>query len=153
MALNTFIGSTVLISASTPSTLNEAGFEGLTYTEIGQLMETTDIGDEINLIPVPLLKEGRDHDLIGGRKGLTVDLTIAYDKDDAGQNLLKANSGSQTLHTLALYDGHASTTSRWFVTCLLADNIQMGRNNTSAFTIRQKIAPQSNLYGPYDSTN
>lgn len=153
MALNSFIGSNVLISASVPSTLNEAGFEGLTYTEIGQLQNTSDIGDEINLIPVPLLKQGRDTDIIGGRKGLVVEAMIAYDSGDAGQTLLRTNNGSQTVHTLAIYDGHAPTTSRWFATCLIAGYVQTGRDNNNAFTYKLRLAMQSDLYGPYDSTN
>ena len=154
MALNSFIGTTVSIAASEPSALTETGFEAVSgFQEIGQLQMVSETGDTINMIEVPVLKDRRVQRIVGGRDGSTVQLTISYDSSDAGQVILRAGAGTNTVHTLRFDDGFALTTSRWFMTCILADLRYAQRDMTTAYQFTQTLYPQSDIIGPFDSTN
>lgn len=154
MALNSFIGSVVSVAASAPSALTEAGFEAVSgFQAIGQLQMTSELGDTINMIEVPVLAESRVQRIVGNRDGGSVTLTISYDATDAGQAILRTGAGTNTVHTFRFDDGHALTTSRWFMTAILADLRYAQRDGTTAYQFTQMIYPQSDLMGPYDSTN
>lgn len=91
MTAMTSAGTTLGISASAPPTFNEAGFEGLSYTTIG---EVTDIGGDIgrsyNLVTHNPLETRATRKYKGSYNAGSVTLQLAIDRADAGQILAKA---------------------------------------------------------------
>ena len=152
MALNSFIGSKLSVSASTPSAITEAGFEALTYTAVGQLMMLPEFGDQTNMIEVPQLSLGRVQRIVGMADGGSATITIAYDASDAGQNILRTGAGTNTVHSFKIEDGHAATnTSEWYLTAIIASLRYAARDGTSAYAFNLEIYPQSDITGPFSS--
>jgi len=61
---------------------------GITYTEIGELITVGDYGDSVSDVSYTALADSRTTHLKGIADGGTVDLTIAFDAGDAGQDAL-----------------------------------------------------------------
>src|SRR5688572_6720065 len=80
-----FIGP---VAASTVDT--EAEFEGLSYTEIHQVLDLGEFGDQSAEITVSYLETSRDESYKGTRNGGTLALKVGADSADAGQTALVA---------------------------------------------------------------
>jgi len=102
------LGTTVSISASQPATEDQAGYEALTYTEVG---EVTNIGEGggtaqiTNFVPV---KSGIVHKRKGSRDYGTQSLEIAKDATDVGQVALQSGfdgANKDIIHSVKLDDG------------------------------------------------
>src|SRR5688500_11646387 len=94
MSVNSYAGTTLKISASTPATYDATGYDALTYTNLAEITDLGEFGRDYALIT---------HNPIGSRgtvkkKGSfnegTMALQLALDTDDAGQVLVKAASMS-----------------------------------------------------------
>ena len=156
MALNSFIGSQVLITATAVTAYTETAFEAISasaWKEIGQLKSVGEIGDAVQMIEVPLLAKGRVNRIVGGVDGGSVDLMIAYDKDDEGQAIIRSGKGTNSVHILQIRDGHAKDTSRWYLPIVIADVRYAARDNATDYSFTTTVYPQTDLLGPYDSTN
>ena len=155
MALQSFIGSQLHVSNGVPAAnaKTEAGYEGLTYTQVGQLMMLPELGDTRNQIEVPQLALGRVQRINGMADGGSAVIQIAYDGADAGQTILRTAAGTNSAVTFRIDDGHALTTSRWFIEAVIASLRYATRDGSSAYSFNLEIYPQTDLLGPYDSTN
>ena len=89
MALGTVAGTTIGISASTPATFDEAGYEALVFTNIGNIEDGGEHGrvyQEVTFNPIDTrgTKKYKGSFNEGNKT-----LSIAYNSDDAGMILLK----------------------------------------------------------------
>lgn len=109
MTAQTSAGTTLGISAGSPATFDETGFEALApYTLIG---EVTDIGGDIgrvyNLVTQNPLSTRATRKYKGSFQSGSMQLSLAVDKSDAGQILAKTalNSDADYSFCLTLQDG------------------------------------------------
>lgn len=95
-----FIGTTKEASA-------EADFTSDTWTSLGSPTDFGEFGDSAETIKFNVIGEGRVRKLKGVRDAGTVDITFAFDADDAGQNAFRAAEQSEDKFNfkIALADG------------------------------------------------
>lgn len=89
MAMTT-TGTTFAVSIGQPATLNKAGFEALTWTTVGGVTNIDPYGPTSSDVTTNHLADGVTRHYKGfadlGDAGVTVD----YDAEDAGQDILRA---------------------------------------------------------------
>ena len=107
MAVRSSAGTTVSISAATPATFNEAGYEALTFTAIGEVTDVGEFGREYALITHSPVATRATTKLKGSFNEGSISLTFGFDDDDAGQALLSTASGSDDNYSfrVVLQDG------------------------------------------------
>lgn len=93
-----FIGSKLTAALSDDDATDLAALKAaaITYTEIGELIGVGDYGDSVSDVSYTALAKSRVTHLKGVADGGTVDLTIAFDAGDAGQDALVAASKDRT---------------------------------------------------------
>lgn len=104
MTAMTSAGTTLGIVASAPPTFDETGFEGLgPFTTIGEI---TDIGGDLGRVYALVTHNPIDTRATQKFKGSynsgSVTLTLALDKDDAGQILVEAALASDSAYSFKL---------------------------------------------------
>jgi len=103
MTVFTPSGTILTLSADAPATLDEEGYDAITYTEIG---EVGDLGD----IPTPVydavawatVTERGEYKSKGGYSLGSQTVTVAIDPDDAGQALVDAATLDDELYTVKI---------------------------------------------------
>lgn len=108
MTAMTSAGTVLEISAGIPATFNEAGFEALTYTEIGEITDISgEIGRVYNLVTHNPLATRATRKYKGSYNSGSVTIAIAIDEVDAGQILVEAALTSDAAYSfkLVLQDG------------------------------------------------
>lgn len=91
MTAKTSAGTTLAISASAPATFNQAGFEALSFTEIGEITNIDgQIGRTYNTVSHNPLASRATQKLKGSYNSGSVSAQYAIDRDDAGQALVDA---------------------------------------------------------------
>lgn len=90
MTVNTAAGSKVYMTAATvASTVDtKAEFDALVWTEIGEIEEIGEFGDQANPVQFTALGDGRVRKLKGSMDAGNLPLTLGHDTGDAGQVLL-----------------------------------------------------------------
>ena len=96
------VGTVVSVSAAQPATEDQAGYEALTWTVIGEITDIGESGGTATITTFTPVASG----VVNKRKGSidygTMALSIAKDAADAGQVLLKAGfdgSARNTVHS------------------------------------------------------
>lgn len=95
MTTSTSAGTKLAISAAAPATQTEAGYEALTYTEIGNVESIGAFGavtEEVTFQPL----RGPRQSHKGGTNYGSLNPSLAQDESDAGQTLLRTASDSPT---------------------------------------------------------
>ena len=150
MADTSFIGSTLSVqkpsSGNLPATLNEAGWEAGTYTEVGNIQDMGEFGDTHTPIEYNILKEGRVKRLPGAVDGGQVSISIVYDSNDGGQTIIKDANGTDGLHYFKVKDSDAET---YYFAGTIADRRWAARNNSSVKMLTFTIYVTTTIYGPY----
>ncbi len=90
MGLGTVAGTKIGISASTPATFNEAGYEALSFTNIGNIEDGGEHGREYAEVTFNPIDTRGTRKYKGSFNEGNKTLSIGYDSDDAGMALLKA---------------------------------------------------------------
>lgn len=96
MTIQTGAGATIAIGSSPfvgsplaiPNSL--AQFQAVSYTVIGEVSEIGEFGDERTIVPFISLNDGRTRKARGSADAGDLQVTFAYDADDAGQVALQA---------------------------------------------------------------
>lgn len=92
MTARTTAGTTFKVTASTPGTFNAAGYNALTFTQVGEVVDLGEFGRQYNLVTHnPIDTRGTVKKKGSFNEG-SISLQLALDTDDAGQILLKAAS-------------------------------------------------------------
>lgn len=101
MGSTTAAGTGIAISADAPATEDDAGYEALTYTEIGSVEQLGPIGATTEKVEFQPLKGPKQK-----HKGPTdygsLQPSLAHDPEDAGQELLRtaADPDDNTLYSI-----------------------------------------------------
>jgi hypothetical protein len=90
MAIGTVAGTVVSVSAGTPATFNEAGYDALTWTVIGNIEDGGEHGREYAEVTFNPIDTRGTRKYKGSFNEGSKTLSIAYDGADAGMVLLKA---------------------------------------------------------------
>lgn len=107
MAVMTTAGSTVATSAALPATFDAAGYNALTYTEIGEVTDVSEFGAEYALVTHMPLATRIAKKFKGSYNNGNVTLQFGKDLSNAGQTLLKTASKSDASYSfrVTLQDG------------------------------------------------
>lgn len=100
MTTHSVAGTTIGISSSAPATYNTAGYDALTFTEIGEITNLGEFGQKFNVIKHNPIKSRGTVKKKGSYDNGTLPLKGGYDSDNAGQILLKASASSDNNHFL-----------------------------------------------------
>lgn len=118
MAVNSFIGAVIAVSANTPATVDGSGFAALTYTTVGLVTSFGAVGDSSEAINYTTLA-GRTYHLNGAKDGGEVQIGYAYESaGDSGQTIIKNGSNGSTTHSFKITDPDGKIT---YFHCLLAN--------------------------------
>lgn len=103
MTAKTSAGTTLGITASAPSTFDEAGFEALTFTTIGEITSMDgDIGRVYALVTHNPLATRATVKKKGSYNSGSVTIPLAIDREDAGQELALVARDSDANYSFAI---------------------------------------------------
>jgi hypothetical protein len=98
MSFETVAGSTIAVSVSTPATFDAAGYGALAYTNIGEITDLgSGLGRSYNTATHSPVASRQQIEKKASYKLGTLDLMAAWDGNDAGQALIAANAGTDTV--------------------------------------------------------
>lgn len=100
MTVKTSAGSTIAISASQPATYNQAGYEALSYTSIGEVVNMGEFGRVYELVTHNALATRSTVKKKGSFNEGQMALQLGLDTDDAGQILAKSASLSDNDYSI-----------------------------------------------------
>lgn len=93
----TFANSVIAISAGVPATYDESGFDALTFTDIGEVINVGSRGRTYTDVAYKSLKERGTLHRKGSYDEPETPIEIGQDRDDAGQVIIKTASDSDDL--------------------------------------------------------
>lgn len=139
-------GASIGLSASAPGSYTEAGYEALTFTNVGKVTNFGDVPSRIyQEVTVQYLEaEGTDVAKGGYDLGSQV-ITVAIDPDDAGQALLNTATNSKSAYSVKL--DHPVLGTIYARALVMGGAKTYGDNNTAAtqqITLRYKMASVNN---------
>ncbi len=102
MAYFSSAGSTLAISAAAPVSEDAAGYNALTWTNIGEVTELGEVGATSNLLTHNPVADKITRKLKGARNYGSMNLSMARDTGDAGQTLLRAAAAADGLYSFRL---------------------------------------------------
>lgn len=102
MTVRTSAGTTLGVSASSPATFNEAGYEALTFTPVGEITDLGEFGREYALVTHNPLGSRGTVKFKGSFNEGQISLQLGLDTEDAGQVLLKAAAKSDNNYSFAV---------------------------------------------------
>lgn len=92
--LQTAAGSTLYVSATAPATHDATGFAALTFSKVGKVSDLGELGEVYNEVTFNPLDESETERLAGSYTSGQIPAVFGYDADDAGQNILRNNTGN-----------------------------------------------------------
>ncbi|WP_347837720.1 hypothetical protein [uncultured Planktomarina sp.] len=98
------IGSTLHVVAAKPATENAAGYDALTFVEIGEIVSIGAIGDTSEDVTVTKLKDGRTEHFNGAKDGGSVPVAAVRESGDAGQVIVEANANTNETCSFMIVD-------------------------------------------------
>jgi len=103
----TSAGTTISLVDSNPATYDQAGFEGLTYSVIGEVTDLGEFGREYSAVTHNPLGDRRTVKRKGSYNDGTVAMTVARVPGDSGQTLLTTGLDSDDSYSfeVVLQDG------------------------------------------------
>ena len=88
MATITSTGTRLSISANAPATVDQPGFEALTYTEVGEVIDLPEYGPNVQVVESNPLADGITIKKKGFVNYGSQSIGLEYDSADAGQQIL-----------------------------------------------------------------
>lgn len=96
MAIHSSAGTCLSVSASLPATYDAAGFEALTFTEVGEIETIGGMEIRRNTGTFTGLCSSNSTTIKGARQAMTISVVAALDEDDAGQVLMIASEAEKS---------------------------------------------------------
>lgn len=131
MSVNTSLGITIGVTTSAPATEDEAGYEALTYTNIGEVVNIGEIGPSAAVVNHDAIDKGYTQKFKGQINYGSMPLQLGRDIDDAGQILLKAGAdgaAKYTVHTWRVT--HPTGLVQYFRGMVFGYTTNIGGSNT-----------------------
>lgn len=125
MAVNSSLGTCLSVSITAPATHNAVGFAALTYTAVGELETVADVTQTRAAITFKNLCTGKTSTLKGSEEGVTIAVTAALDRDDAGQALMATAYASNT-QILSVRIAEANGDILYFRAYVMANTVAYG---------------------------
>lgn len=103
MTVYTSAGTTLGLSASAPATYNQAGYEALSFTDIGEVSDLGEIPSRIyELVTWQPIAERGMRKSKGGYQIGSQTITVGIDPDDAGQTMVDTATASDTVYSVKI---------------------------------------------------
>lgn len=105
MSFETVAGSTLACSVAVPATYDEAGYgaSSMTYTNIGEITDLgSGYGRTYNTVSHAPIDTAQVTQKKGGYTLAPIDVTVAWDQADAGQDLLRTAANDNSILTFKL---------------------------------------------------
>lgn len=96
MTISSSSGTVLSVSTAAPATHDAAGFAVLSFTTVGELENIGDVSQSHAAVTFTNLGTGKTSTLKGGEEGVSIPITVALDRDDAGQALMDTAYASAT---------------------------------------------------------
>lgn len=94
--LTTGIGTVLYVSATVPTTTDPTGFAALTWVEVGEITEIPEYGGTSEVVTHTPLKTGVQEKFHGTENAGSLQIPLAYDSEDAGQDILRTAHRNKT---------------------------------------------------------
>ena len=95
MAIKGALNSTFSISsAAVPSTIDESSYEGVSFTDCGEVTDIGEFGREYNVVRVNNLADGATRKFKGSYDNGSFQVNLLFDSSDGGQTILEAAADS-----------------------------------------------------------
>lgn len=139
-------GATLGIATAAPATYTQAGYEALTFTNVGKITNIGDIPTRVYQEVTISYLEAEGEDVAKGGYSLgSQQITIAVDQSDAGQAMLSTATNSKSPVSVRLQ--HPVLGTQYRRALVMGGPQTWGDNNTAAtqqITLRNKIASLTN---------
>jgi len=89
MAYYTAAGTVLSVSSGAPATYDEAGFEAMTFTVVGEVTSVPSHGAEFSLVTHNPLADRITRKLKGSKNNGSMTIPMALDTSDAGQDIMR----------------------------------------------------------------
>ena len=96
MTLAASVGTCVSVSATLPTTFDAAGYDALTFTQVGELESIGEVNIRHAAITFQNMCSGKTSTLKGAEEAVSVTIGVGLDRDDAGQSLMATARKSLT---------------------------------------------------------
>ena len=96
MSVNASAGTCLSVSVAAPASHTSVGFAALTWTTVGELESIGDVSQTRAAVTFANLCTAKTTTLKGVEEGITIPVTVALDRDDAGQALMDTAYASNT---------------------------------------------------------
>ena len=127
MTLHAAAETCISVSAAAPATNDATGFAALTYTSVGELETIGDITRRKAAITFGNLCTGKTTTLKGGEEGVTVEIGVGLDRDNAGQTLMTAGYGDTDPYSFKITESNGDAV--YFQAYVMQDSIRYGGMN------------------------
>lgn len=104
------VGTCLSVSAALPATHNATGFAALTYTQVGELETLGELVTRHTAVSFTNMCSGKTSTLKGVEESITVEITTALDRDDAGQTLMTAARKSYNSYSFKVTEANGDVT-------------------------------------------
>lgn len=128
MAQHASAETCISVSAAKPATNDEAGFDALSFTQVGELESIGDITRRKTAINFANLCTGKTTILKGGEEGISVQVSVALDRDDAGQTLMTAAYDATEPYSFKITESNGDIV--YFQAYVMEDSIRYGDINS-----------------------
>lgn len=104
MTVYTSAGTTLGLSASAPASYNQAGYEALTFTDVGEISDLGEIPARVyELVTWQPISERGMRKSKGGYQIGSQTITVGIDPDDAGQTMIDTATAADTVYSVKIY--------------------------------------------------
>jgi len=104
MAVEGSLGTTFHISAGIPATEDQAGYEALTFTKVGQIIQIGEIGGAWNNATATLLETGKIIKRKSSRDFGDLSMQMLRETSDAGQVIMNAAEDSYNPYSIKVLE-------------------------------------------------
>lgn len=135
-------GATIGLTATAPGSYNQAGYEALSFTDVGKVTNFGQVPSRVYEIVKVMYLAGEGTDKAKGGYDLgSQQITVALDPDDAGQALLATATNSKATYSVKL--DHPVLGTIYARALVMGGPKEYGDNNTAAtqqLTLEYKMA-------------
>ena len=135
MAQYTGSGTCVSVSIAAPATHTQAGFAALTYTTVGELESVGAIDIRHAAVSFANLCTGKTSRAKGVEEAIDFEITVAMDRDDAGQTIM-ANARKSLTQIVSIRIQESSGDTIYLRAYVMSERVAGGAGITD---IRQNV--------------